>query len=531
MAEAFGIAGSAFGTASLGIQLFTEISNYLNSVEGRDEDLERAKNYALDFHSSLIALETLASTTGISDTDLERVINQGQANCATAISNLSKMVAQLKGQDPIPNSRTSKAMTLYVKLKYPFKKQNLESLEKQLFNTVSVLKFALTILQLRLRWCFTNRRASITDVDQYGQSIVDVITSITVIGPSVEYSFANEALPVFCMLAPFIDPAIHLGSKISSPLLAQLCQNLITPNPTVSGELISFLLSRCDDSAGQDCKSPFNYCSLLEQFGLVKGFPQISNYLEYGQLSRLVLMEDQDRVTALLGEHPASINEMNHLGQTPVHIAVQTQNATILNVLVNHADAKVSNAKDNNGHYAIDHAIDALIHARRYLEYLCDILDHVGYDLTKEHWIDGEAMRHFTFFILELRHTCCCFPTGGGAEPSGPLSTVDRREIEEEDSSLLERFEQLVTEFEMERGNYADLLSFAREYWAPRVEAVYREIESCVLTETQRQSAEALGVVWECYGPQLPLCGDDLRAGTENEEEIQQDQVLYRKGQ
>ncbi|KAF5593797.1 uncharacterized protein FSUBG_9705 [Fusarium subglutinans] len=513
-------------------------------------------------------------------------------------------------------------------------------------------------------------------------------------------------------------------------------------------------------------------------------------------------MEDQNRVTALLNEYPASINEMNHLGQTPVHIAVQTQNATILSVLVNHADAKVLNTKDNNGHYAIDHAIDALCHALksgkqstptvcngcevlnvllrsesaiftdsvqmamqqpenheipiciegqkniirslasrrtklktigqceltpaerqqlkfcqagildqnaaqtqrfleakkfqvpmhlkvydnrespedsqsiylfishgdvaefalqsgflmpttlfydvfrllaerldfmtfaprnqnslllsyicwlvdhggnlhstvptlwghttaahyfmaylgtckspfehrlraslspqvssiifeedntddcrcrcspkgctpltkflamvnweeywlptfelsrtihivlRHLEYLCDILDHVGYDLTKEHWIDGATMRHFTFFILELRHTCCCLRTGGGAEASGPLSTVDRREIEEEDSSLLERFEQLVMEFEMERGNYADLLSFAREYWAPRMEAVHQEIESNVLTETQREAAEAAGVVWECYGPRLPLCSDDVKIDTEKEEDV-----------
>lgn len=96
MAEAFGIAGSAFGTVSLGLQLFTEISKYLNSVEGRDEDLERAKNYARDFQSSLIALETWASNTGISDADLERAISQGQANCAVAISDLSKTVSDLK---------------------------------------------------------------------------------------------------------------------------------------------------------------------------------------------------------------------------------------------------------------------------------------------------------------------------------------------------------------------------------------------------------------------------------------------------
>ncbi|KAF5554738.1 hypothetical protein FNAPI_6334 [Fusarium napiforme] len=148
MAEAFGIAGSAFGTVSLGIQLFTEITKYLDSVEGRDEDLERAKNYARDFQSSLIALETWASRTGISDVDLERAISQGQANCAVAISDLSKMVSELKGQDPIPSSRTSKARTLIVKLTYPFKKQNLDNLEKHLFNTISVLQFALSVLQV-----------------------------------------------------------------------------------------------------------------------------------------------------------------------------------------------------------------------------------------------------------------------------------------------------------------------------------------------------------------------------------------------
>ncbi|KAG9508247.1 hypothetical protein J7337_001811 [Fusarium musae] len=148
MAEAFGIAGSAFGTVSLGIQLFTDISKYLDSVDGRDGDLERAKNYAQDFHSSLVALRTWASITGFGDTNLERAINHGQANCAGAIKNLSAMVAELKGQDPFPNSRASKAKAIYVKLKYPFKKQNLENLEKQLFDTISVLKFALLILQV-----------------------------------------------------------------------------------------------------------------------------------------------------------------------------------------------------------------------------------------------------------------------------------------------------------------------------------------------------------------------------------------------
>ncbi|KNA95981.1 hypothetical protein FOXG_01349 [Fusarium oxysporum f. sp. lycopersici 4287] len=579
----------------------------------------------------------------------------------------------------------------------------------------------------------------------------------------------------------------------------------------MSGEAISSLLSRCDESAGQDCTSPFSYNSPQQQFDLVKDFPEISNYLEFGQLSRLILMENQDKVKDFLEKYPSSINEINYLGQTPVHIAVQTQNATILRVLVNHADRKVLNTKDNNGHYAIDHATDALFHARKpgkepgskvcngcevlnvllhsesaiftnsvqramqlpwshnipsciesqkniirclalrrkelrtlaqreltpaerqnlkfcqagildqnaaqaqrrleankchvpmhlkvydnaespedsksiyllishgevaesalqsgflmpmtlfddvfrllaewlsssrygprrqdflfssyicwlvdhggdlhstvptlwgrttaahyfmtYLgtskwsfqrghrvslppkvssiifeednvddcrcqcspkgctpltkflavinrkqtwvfklrisetinsvlkrfEYLCGLLGHVGYDLAKEHWIDSAAVRHFTFLILDLRHTCCCLGNACGEEASGPLSTGDRHEIEEEDTSRLELFEQLVTEFGRERGNYADLLSFAREYWAPKMEALDREIKSYVLTETQRQSAEAAGVVWECYGPKLPPCGDSLTVETEEEEVVSELEKALRK--
>ncbi|CVK84238.1 uncharacterized protein FPRN_01878 [Fusarium proliferatum] len=580
----------------------------------------------------------------------------------------------------------------------------------------------------------------------------------------------------------------------------------------MSGETISSVLSRCGDSAGQDCKSPLLYGILQQQFRLVRDFPEISSYLEFGQLSRLVLMEDYDKVRDLLEKCPSSINQINYLGQTPVHIAVQTQNVRILSVVVNHADDKVLNTRDNNGHYAIDHAIDAFCHALKsgkkqgstvcngcevlnvllrsesaifknsvqlamqlpwshktlvclegqnniirslasrrtelktlaqreltpaerqklqfcqsgildqnaaqtqrfleakkchvpmrlkvydndespeysesiyqlishgdvaesalqsgfllpmslfddifrllavwlssssnsgprwqaflfssyicwlvdhggdlhstvptlwgcttaahyfmaylgrsglsfqcghrvplspkvtyimfeednvddcrcqcspegctpltkflgaincvqdwgfshgiaktisivleHLEYLCDLLDHVGYDLAKDHWIDSAALRHATFFVLDLRHTCCHLVRAFDRDACGPFSTEDRYEIEEEDRSRLELFEQLIAEFATERGNYSDLLSFAREYWAPKIKAVYQEIDSYVLSETQVQSAEGVGVVWECHGPQLPPCTDTLPGDQETEEEISELEKLLRE--
>lgn len=51
----------------------------------------------------------------------------------------------------------------------------------------------------RLRWCFDNRRASITDVDQYGRSIVDHITSSWAV----------------CFYTLSMEPALTLSSLVS----------------------------------------------------------------------------------------------------------------------------------------------------------------------------------------------------------------------------------------------------------------------------------------------------------------------------
>ncbi|KAF5707938.1 hypothetical protein FMUND_10803 [Fusarium mundagurra] len=695
MAEAFGIAGSAFGTVSLGIQLFTEITKYLDSVEGRDEDLERAKNYARDFQSSLIALRTWASVTGFSDTDLERAINQGQTNCAGAINTLSATVAELKGQDPIPNSRTSKVRNLYVKLKYPFKKQNLENLEKQLFNTISVLKFALTILQVKSTYitqmsvqsmerALFRRLPRVPDPDSanYDNMLPGRDEDIAEAAPESAIRLPN---PTSTMPVSGIRSTRYQNGTMWTMTSFCVCRKNFKRRerrqwgPFILENEMSFTdyhspgcpLSTqepLEQQSKQTLKFPIPFTGrrwrAASQFSLfftaVKDFPEISNYLEYGQLSRLIVMEDGYKVQDLLEKYPSSIKEINHLGQTPIHIAVQTQNAKILSLLVNHADHKVLNTKDNNGHYAIDHAIDSLCHALKpgkepgstvcngcevldvllrselaiftcsvrramHLPWIHDIpiciegqkniirnlasrrkelkalaqreltpverqnlrfcqagtLDqkaaqtqrlleakrcHVPvrlkvYDSAEspedsksiyllishgdvaesalqsgffmpttlfddEYWIDNAVVRHFTFLILDLRHTCCSLGNACVIKVSGPLSTGDRHEIEEEDRSRLELLEQLVSEFGRERGNYADLKSFAREYWVPRMEAVHHEIESYVLTESQRQSAEAVGVVWECYGPQLP-CDDSLTVDTKNEEEILQDQVLY----
>ncbi|KAF4499507.1 hypothetical protein FAGAP_4297 [Fusarium agapanthi] len=118
MAEAFGIAGSAFGTVSLALQLYKEISQYLDDFNSREEDLKEARNYATNIQLSL---------------SMRLMFN------------------------------AAKAKELYAKMKYPFKKQNIEKVEKILSRTNSALQTVLQVFQFHTGHATTS---AINNMDQ-----------------------------------------------------------------------------------------------------------------------------------------------------------------------------------------------------------------------------------------------------------------------------------------------------------------------------------------------------------------------------
>ncbi|KAF5638141.1 hypothetical protein F25303_7778 [Fusarium sp. NRRL 25303] len=148
MAEAFGIAGSAFGTVSLGLQLFKEISQYLDDIHGRQEDLKQARTYANNLQLTITALHVAISNAPPSDPDTKSAMDSCEASCVTTVNELLAVVKKLRGPTPVPNSRRAKAKDLRAKLKYPFKKENMEKLEKHLFRTNISLQSTLQVLLL-----------------------------------------------------------------------------------------------------------------------------------------------------------------------------------------------------------------------------------------------------------------------------------------------------------------------------------------------------------------------------------------------
>ncbi|KAF5589010.1 hypothetical protein FPANT_6444 [Fusarium pseudoanthophilum] len=150
MAEAFGIAGSAFGTVSLGLKLFQEISQYIDDIDGREEDLKEARDYATNIQLALNALDIAISNAPTGDHATKSAIDSCRASCVNATNHLLEVVKELRG--PIassPNSNAAKARGLYAKMKYPFKKQHMEKLEEILSRTNGALQTILDVFQLK----------------------------------------------------------------------------------------------------------------------------------------------------------------------------------------------------------------------------------------------------------------------------------------------------------------------------------------------------------------------------------------------
>ncbi|KAF5598039.1 hypothetical protein FPCIR_3312 [Fusarium pseudocircinatum] len=146
MAEA---AGTAIGIISFGLQLYTGLSEYLDAVKGREEDLLQAKNNATTLQYSLKAIEDTLSKVN-DNTIAQDAVEECKSSCESELTALHKLLNDLQGKPINPSDPVSKARSSMQKWSYPFKKKNIARLEERLKSANNVLKTALSALQLAI---------------------------------------------------------------------------------------------------------------------------------------------------------------------------------------------------------------------------------------------------------------------------------------------------------------------------------------------------------------------------------------------
>ncbi|KAF5236748.1 hypothetical protein FANTH_11155 [Fusarium anthophilum] len=184
MAEA---AGTALGIISFGLQLYTGLSEYLDDVKGRDEDLLQARNNAKTLQCSLKAIEDMMSKVNGDHTMAQDAVEECKRSCQAELKALYQLLRDLKGMPVDPADPVSKARSSIHKWSYPFKKKSINRLEERLKSANNVLKTALSALQLAI---LNDQSTAIltlqktVDVIHMRTENASIVTTEQAIGPS-----------------------------------------------------------------------------------------------------------------------------------------------------------------------------------------------------------------------------------------------------------------------------------------------------------------------------------------------------------
>ncbi|KAF5005546.1 hypothetical protein FDECE_8017 [Fusarium decemcellulare] len=150
MAEPVGITGTAVGIVSLGLQLYTGISDYLDAVKGRDEDLRHAKELAKTLQASLRAIDDTMKNAKYDSTVAKDAVEECKSSCETEFKALGALLKHLQGPVIAPVDRIAQAKRSLQKWTYPFNKRDIVRLENRLSSTNGVLQTALMTLQMSI---------------------------------------------------------------------------------------------------------------------------------------------------------------------------------------------------------------------------------------------------------------------------------------------------------------------------------------------------------------------------------------------
>ncbi|KAK6197682.1 hypothetical protein LQW54_010691 [Pestalotiopsis sp. IQ-011] len=183
MAEAFGIAGSAVGIVSLGLQLYGGITTYFDALEGREDDLASARAQLDSLRGSLVTIQSAlpplasASATATASTG-SGTVPPIVRECEKELSQLDTLLQELAG-----SSTSSKKLKDRVKtLRFPFRRDNLMKLEDRLHKTNAVFQTALGVTHLNTslgnEQKLANVEAATTQIPAINANVAQVSTEL-----------------------------------------------------------------------------------------------------------------------------------------------------------------------------------------------------------------------------------------------------------------------------------------------------------------------------------------------------------------
>jgi hypothetical protein len=148
MADPLSVAGLAVGVVSLGLQVAGGITDYVDALNCRDQDIVSVRQQNDSFRKTLQAVKTSLSQFKSDHQDATVTVHECLDLFKRELQALEGLVVNLTSCDQSTNGRRNKIRNKGKKLLYPFSRPKLKQLETRLRHANAALQLALQTLGL-----------------------------------------------------------------------------------------------------------------------------------------------------------------------------------------------------------------------------------------------------------------------------------------------------------------------------------------------------------------------------------------------
>ena len=149
MADPLSVAGLAAGLVSLGLQVCGGLTQYLDALDSRDQDMVSVRQQTISLQNTLRAVEPSLAQLQPDHQAATATVCDCIAECKSELRALVTLVTDLSGCDHPPTAGCrDKLKSQGKKLLYPFSRPKVNQLETRLRNANGALQLALQTLGL-----------------------------------------------------------------------------------------------------------------------------------------------------------------------------------------------------------------------------------------------------------------------------------------------------------------------------------------------------------------------------------------------